>query len=242
VEVFHLNNVQLDLAYDAVNTMVAVKPNQKLQQERDKAANLYKSMHNFLEMSGVAVEPLTEADLVKYSLPQLEKEMESILKTTLKTIVKFSSSELGRVVIVERESDHKYSTGDVAKFLNTTIQTVHNWIRNGRIHGVDKPTEKFQQVRIPETAKYKTASGEWVLIKEFAEIYKKSSISKPDTANKNVLSELIENLQFFQNKYNGTYEEVFGGVDLSTLSNKDRSHAMEWKFLKDEIDKRNNVT
>ncbi|MED4972120.1 MULTISPECIES: helix-turn-helix domain-containing protein [Geobacillus thermoleovorans group] len=118
-----------------------------------------------------------------------------------------------------------YKTSEVAKFMGVTVVTVNNWIKEGRIKGVIKEG-KHAHAKIPETAIYITSSNEAITIKEIANLYQQEQKQRlMQTAEHD---ELLETIQFFSQKYGGTYTETLAKKDV--LTPQEERDASEWKY------------
>lgn len=128
-----------------------------------------------------------------------------------------------------------YTTGDIARFFGVTVATVNNWINENRLTGVEKRV-RFKQARIPETAIYKSITGETMIIKEAAEIYKteqqRTSIRSLTPTQE--LQELLNEIIFFEKKYEGELKNTLAKKEKLTPA--EERDAAEWKHLLHEIE------
>lgn len=127
-------------------------------------------------------------------------------------------------------SNKKYTTGDIARFFGVSVATINNWIHKGRIVGVEKG-ERFKQARIPEDAIYLSTTGENITIKEASELYQtelERTSLRPTTAIEE-MKELIDAIYHYEQKYNGTYEEVV--VTHTTMTSQQQRDFTEWQQL-----------
>ncbi|MBB5354207.1 transposase [Anoxybacillus mongoliensis] len=134
---------------------------------------------------------------------------------------------LCELVIDVGENHHltkMYKTSEVAKFMGVTVATVNNWIKEGKIKGTHK-AGKNAHAKIPETALYITSSNEVMTIKEIASLYEKEQKQHLAQAEEN---ELLETIQFFNKKYNGTYFKTLAKKDVFTP--EEQRDASEWTY------------
>lgn len=129
-------------------------------------------------------------------------------------------------VAMKPKSNKTYTTGQLTKMFGVSITTINNWIREGRFKGL-ATKEKNKQSRISENTFWESSSGEHILIKEIAEMYRKhniESISKED--EQKILKGEIE---FWENKYNGSYNETL--LNKKYKTEEELLDESEWKYL-----------
>jgi excisionase family DNA binding protein len=134
------------------------------------------------------------------------------------------------VGIEETKSSKVYSTGTVAQFFGVSVNTVHNWVKEGKLKGIEKG-ERFRHIRIPENAVHVPTFGQPVTVKEAAEAYeleRKTSSLRSLTAAEE-LRELLDSIVFYEKKYGGTFEETL--KLKGKLNFQEERDAREWKAL-----------
>lgn len=135
-------------------------------------------------------------------------------------------------VAMKPKSNITYTTGQLARIFGVSITTINNWIREGRFVGVESK-EKNKQSRISENTLWESSNGEQILIKEITELYKKLSIESVSKEEEQKI--LKDEIEFFENKYNGNYNETL-------LNKKDKTEEelldeSEWKYLLKRVKK-----
>lgn len=135
-------------------------------------------------------------------------------------------------VAMKPKSNITYTTGQLARIFGVSITTINNWIREGRFVGVESK-EKNKQSRISENTLWESSNGEQILIKEITELYKKYSIESVSKEEEQKI--LKDEIDFFENKYNGNYNETL-------LNKKDKTEEelldeSEWKYLLKRVKK-----
>lgn len=119
-----------------------------------------------------------------------------------------------------------YTTGELSKFFGVSITTINNWIHEERLIGLEAK-EKYKQSRISENTLWKSPNGELIPVKEVVKMYNQHNIA--DVSKKEEEEILMSEVRFFENKYNGTYEETLENKENITYEEqKDRS---EWLYL-----------
>lgn len=135
-------------------------------------------------------------------------------------------------VAMKPKSNITYTTGQLARIFGVSITTINNWIREGRFVGVSTK-EKNKQSRISENTLWESSNGEQILIKEIANMYKKNNIESVSKEEEQKI--LKDEIKFFENKYNGNYNETL-------LIKKDKTEEelldeSEWKYLLKRVQK-----
>jgi len=209
-------------ALSAVLDLVKKAP----QEMDDRIPLVAKALANYVEKS-----PLGNRDLLREVDGLLvRRDPRSALQRVLAHMVEMGASEEPAV--------RKYTTGEVARFFGVSIQTIHNWIAQGRFKGIPK-RERGKQFRIPETAVYVSPFGEPISVAEAAEMYarqqKRLGLDKPMT-DEEELAILRREAAYFEQKYGGSYEETLGRrTDLTPEEERD---AEEWLSLIRSIERR----
>lgn len=153
----------------------------------------------------------------------------SSMKHVFETLIKYNKCNVLEAPVIH------YTTGEISKFFGVSITTIHNWIEEGRLTGVDK-YERNKQVRIASNAVWKAQNGTEYTISEIVRMYneeqdKLKAITK-GRRNKQLKTDLdyiLDDIKFFESKYNGTYENTLKGKENRTYEEDRDAH--EWSFL-----------
>lgn len=121
-----------------------------------------------------------------------------------------------------------YSTTEIAETFGVSVQTVHNWVENGKLSGVEKVEGKH--LRIPETAIFIGNKGKSFSIKEKFQEYN-AMIEESNVTISEEIKILEETIQFFVNKY-GSISELQNKIDKSDFEIRDLN---EWVYLLDRL-------
>jgi len=192
----------------------------------DRMPLVVKALANYIEKS-----PLGNRALLKEVDGLLaRRDPRSALQRVLEHMVEIGTSN--------EQAVRKYTTGDVARFFGVSIQTIHNWIAQGRFKGLPQRS-RGKQFRIPETAVYASPFGEPISVAEAAEMYaqqqKRLGLDKPMT-DEEELAELRKMIAHFEQKYGGSYEDTLGRrTDLTFEEERD---AEEWLWLVQSVERR----
>lgn len=196
-------------------------------QQDERMSLVVKALANYIEKSSLGNRDfLKEVDglLVRH-------DPRSALQQVLMHMVMVGTSDEPAV--------RKYTTGEVARFFGVSIQTIHNWIVQGRFKGVPERARDNQQYRIPETAVYVSPSGKPITVNEAAELYAQEQVrlecDKPITPEEE-LAELLKDLAFYESKYGGAYEDTLG--KRANLSPEEERDAALWASLIRMIERR----
>jgi hypothetical protein len=131
------------------------------------------------------------------------------------------------------EESRMYTTGQLAKFFGVSVQTINQWIAQGRIQPVIKEGP-FKHARIPETATYTTSLGEVLTIADIVDMYEEEIKTKqlnPDATEEDVLEDLRQTNAFFEQKYNGSFEETLGRKLVSEMTDQEQRDHDEWEYV-----------
>ncbi|MCD9020786.1 helix-turn-helix domain-containing protein [Cohnella silvisoli] len=124
----------------------------------------------------------------------------------------------------KQKSNIVYSTTDLSRYTGTTVQTINNWVRDGRIEGVIRHGR--EHLRIPEDAVVMFPNGNRVpvsVLKQNWENENEEPVVDEFTYLKNSIQELSE-------KYDGrSFEEVFGSKTILELTPGEDTDASVWK-------------
>lgn len=119
-----------------------------------------------------------------------------------------------------------YTTGQLAKFFGVSITTINNWIKEGRLIGIPQ-RDKHKQARIPEYAMWKSSNGDLMTVQEVIEMYNTQNVQQ--ASKEEEIKDIKASIEFFERKYNGSYEEAFREKEHKTEEElRDES---EWKYL-----------
>ncbi len=150
--------------------------------------------------------------------------------------IRQSVSRLMSYVIEVATDENKfvvqYTTGQMAKFMGVSVQTINNWIHEGRFLGVEKK-EKNKQARIPENAIFISSAGERIPVQELVEMYneqlKKQNADFGKLMYSQQLTEISKEIGWFEEKYGGDYQATLGAK--KTLTSEEERDAAEWRYL-----------
>jgi hypothetical protein len=120
----------------------------------------------------------------------------------------------------------RYTTSQLAKIFGVSITSINNWIDENRFIGINR-TKKNKHIRIPENTIWISTNGETKTIKTVAEEYENKYT--PDYSHKDEKKAVEESINFFENKYNGKYEDTL--MKCKTKSNENLRDESEWKYL-----------
>jgi len=192
----------------------------------DRIPLVVKALTNYIEKSSLG----NRALLKEVDGLLARRDPRSALQRVLEHMVEIGTSNVQAV--------RKYTTGDVARFFGVSIQTIHNWIAQGRFKGLPQRSHG-KQFRIPETSVYASPFGEPISVAEAAEMYaqqqKRLGLDKPMT-DEEELAILRKEAAYFEQKYGGSYEETLGSrADLTPEEERD---VEEWLSLIRSIERR----
>nr|WP_286674443.1 helix-turn-helix domain-containing protein [Clostridium sp. ZBS14] len=125
------------------------------------------------------------------------------------------------------EEEINYTTGELSKYFGVSITAINKWIDQGRFIGVER-LEKNKQVRISENTLWKSRKGNTIPVKQIVETYIEETSS-----NKERISAMKECIKFFENKYGGSFENVY--KNKKDISPEDEANFREWEYLLSEI-------
>lgn len=181
---------------------------------------LFKIISNYLENTSELRDKLKD---INESIFSDEYKMQ----TYSKIIIEYMAD-----VAMKPKSNITYTTGQLARIFGVSITTINNWIREGRFVGVESK-EKNKQSRISENTLWESSNGEQILIKEITELYEKHKVENVSKEEEQKI--LKDEIEFFENKYNGKYNETL-------LNKKDKTEEelldeSEWKYLLKRVKK-----
>lgn len=192
----------------------------------DRMPLVVKALANYIEKS-----PVGNRSILKEVDDFLaRREPRIALQRILEHMVEIGTSN--------EQAVRKYTTGEVARFFGVSIQTIHNWIDQGRFKGLPQRSRR-KQYRIPETSVYASPFGETILVAEAAEMYaqqqKRLRLDKPMT-DEEELAILRKEAAYFEQKYGGSYEETLGR--RANLTPEEERDVEEWLSLIRSIERR----
>lgn len=135
----------------------------------------------------------------------------------------------GHIITVateEVESGPFYTTGQLAKIFGVSITTISNWLKDGRFVGVAKP-EKFKQVRVSESAYWRTPSGQLIQIKDLVDQH--STFNQSEPTKEQEMQDIRNSIAFFEKKYGGPYEFTLAKRSIDNMEAE--RDAREWRYL-----------
>jgi len=189
------------------------------QGNEEKKRAFFKVFANYILKT--SPEALNDEKLKIFDNHNYEYNKEEIEKLLLH-IVKVGAEEL--------DYGKSYRTSDLAKFFGVSVQTIHNWIEQGRFIGIEKP-EKFKHVRISENVVYVSPSGGRIPIHQIAKTYQEEQKNTPirKLSKAEEIKEIVDTIVFYEKKYGGPYEDTLGvKEELATMESRD---AHEWRYL-----------
>ncbi len=167
---------------------------------------------------------ITENELLQV-VTKVFSENEKIISNSKESCKKITKDLLTELKGFFIENTIKYTTGEVAKAIGVSIQTIHNWINSGKITGIEK--EENKQIRIPETAIYSGTKGAIITIKEIMDEYNKSL----NTSDDDYLKELQRQAD--------SYSKKFVNIDLlrkkENKTDVEERILSEWEYCLNEI-------
>ncbi|RHW39079.1 hypothetical protein D1B31_14065 [Neobacillus notoginsengisoli] len=191
--------------------------------------SIYKSLANVQTVVGASNDKIS---------PFIYREKtEDLSREQLENAV---ASLLTQVILAGAKTDFAidearwYRTSDFADAMGVTLATVSNWIKDGRLIGVEKKG-KGKHAQIPETATYFSVTREKFKVQEIMENFYKTinNYNELPAADENEEYERI-NAHFIK-KYKGTFEETLGIKEqLDRQEARDRA---EWEFVLKEMGK-----
>lgn len=118
-----------------------------------------------------------------------------------------------------------YTAEDIGRFFGVSIQTINDWIHQGRILG-SKDSD-----RIPDTAIYVSSTGQRLTMKEAAGLYdlETQRTTIQPLISEQELQEMLKDISFFEKKYGGRYDETLARKDNLTF--EEERDSIEWKYL-----------
>ena len=187
-------------------------PSELFESERGRA--LFKAMANFI------IPRCTQGK-------RLERFSEDVFSN--RKLLEEASSELINIILLNEANIKTYTTGEVAEYIGVSIQTIHDWIKSGKLVGATRGGEQ-QQWRIPETAIVKGLKGKTVDLKTI--ITEVNQVQDDNKISREIEIKIIqEELKYFQDKYE-TAEVLMDKKDKTDLENRD---LQEWTYLNNRL-------
>lgn len=158
---------------------------------------------------------------------------ESILRNNTEMIQSLSEMLKHMVVVATENNSLKcYTTGELSKFFGVSITSINNWINEGRFIGIQRSTRN-KQVRIPENSMWRSSNGELISIKDVIEMWDKEHSNRLNLNKDDELAALKNEINFFEKKYGGSYEQTLKLKNEPTES--ELLDKEEWKYLLQRI-------
>lgn len=205
---------KLPLVFDTLNT--------------EQLSSLYKSLMNVqTALSSIYnITPFTYRERVeKLSKEEMEKVVSDLM---LQIIESGSRTDLLANYIEPR----LYRTKEFADAMGVTQATISNWIKEGRLIGVEKKS-KGSHAMIPETATYFSITHQKFSVKEIMESYNKMLMEREELPEEDSIDVYNRINARFIDKYQGTYFETLGS--LETLDDEQERDAAEWEYVLEEL-------
>ncbi len=186
----------------------------------DEGALFYKIFTNFITKSS----PIKKVNFKESSIRN-SKEMVNNLSEMLKYVV---------AVAADGASQKIYTTGQLSKYFGVSITSINNWVNEDRFIGIER-TARNKQIRIPESTMWRSANGELISVKEIIEMWSNEH-SKRDSITKNEELIYLQNeVNFFEKKYGGSYEDTLKKKEQ--LTDSEHYDKDEWEYLLKRIQK-----
>lgn len=184
----------------------------------EEGALYYKIFANFISKAN----PINEFKFDEAILRN-NNEMINSLSEILKHMVK---------VATENDSLKYHTTGQLSKFFGVSITSINNWINEGRFIGIERSTPN-KQVRIPENTMWRSSNGQLIPIKDVVEMWKKEHSNQFNLTKDDELTALNNEINFFEKKYRGSYEQTLKLKD--ELTESELLDKEEWEYLLQRI-------
>lgn len=144
---------------------------------------------------------------------------------------------LSEIAVEDQQETEWYSTGDIAKFFGVSIQTIHNWVKEGRFIGIEKDTPN-KQLRISGKTLWKAKNGRLHPVSEFVQEWEEEQ-KRTEQVSMNDGYEfdfLVDQLAKFEHKYGGDFEITLGMKSTEEMTAQEESDASLWKYLKSRVE------
>jgi len=178
----------------------------------------YKVIANYITKSN----PINEFQFDE-SILRDNTEMHNRLSEMLKHMVAVASDDY---------SLKYYTTGQLSKFFGVSITSINNWINEGRLIGIERSTRN-KQVRIPESTMWRSSNGDLIPIKDVVEMWNKENSNRLNLNKDNALTALKAEINFFEKKHGGSYEQTLKLKD--ELTESELLDKEEWEYLLQRI-------
>lgn len=179
--------------------------------QSDEGKMLFRIIVNFLANTTDLYNELKDID---ESIFSNEEEYEKYSKLIIDYMWQFTE---------EPSSVKIYTTGEMSKYFGVSVSTINNWINEGRFVGLP-PKEKNKQVRISENIKWRSSSGELMLVKDIVTDYEVEPFTEAEW-----IDNMKETVQHFEAEYGGKYEDT---LKLKVeKDHRDEANEREWMYL-----------
>ncbi|HVJ49257.1 hypothetical protein [Desulfitobacterium sp.] len=186
----------------------------------EEGALYYKILANFITKSN----PINEFKFDE-SILRNNNEMINSLSEMLKHMV---------IVATANDSLKYYTTGQLSRFFGVSITSINNWINEDRFIGIQRSTRN-KQVRIPENTMWRSSNSELIPIKDVVEMWDKEHSNRLNLNKDDELTALKKEINFFEKKYEGSYEKTLKLKNQFTES--ELLDKKEWEYLLQRISK-----
>ncbi|MDZ5473258.1 helix-turn-helix domain-containing protein [Bacillus sp. 31A1R] len=196
--------------------------------QKEQLISIYKSLANVQ----TALSSIYNSTHFTYrdSIEKLSKEeMEQVVSALVLQLIESGS----RTDLLSNYIETRlYRTKEFADAMGVTQATISNWIKEGRLIGVEKKA-KGSHVMIPETATYFNITNQRFSVKEIMESYNQMLVKRAELPEENSIDEYNRINARFIEKYKGTYFETLG--TLEALDDEQERDAAEWEYVLDEL-------
>lgn len=198
----------------------------QLQEQIDpnQAMSMFKILAQFVEnMTPSNVLPLKQQLNSNENVLVDWDETKELLQTMLKEIADIAAQE-------STTGGKTYTTGELARYFGVSITTINNWINNGKFIGVER-TEPNQQLRISENTLFHYLRDDYGPVREVVESWERQQIEMGvrEISDEEEKKEVLEEIEFFEKKYGGSYEMTLGAK--TTKTRDEYWDASAWEFL-----------
>jgi len=179
----------------------------------DEGELYYKVFANFIAKT------IPLEDYQKLALDKSTKSMQSNMSIILKHIVE---------VAADSNSQKHYTTGQLSKYFGVSITTINNWVKEGRFIGLQRKARN-KQIRIPESAIWRSNNGELISVKSIIEMWEKENAVRFNCSNEEEKAAIDAELLLLEKKYGGPYEETLKKKEQITEA--EQRDKIEWEYL-----------
>lgn len=133
------------------------------------------------------------------------------------------------VMIASEETSQKhYTTGQLSKFFGVSITSINNWIKEDRFIGVQRIIRN-KQVRIPDSAMWRSNNGELIPVKDIVNIWEKENSKQFILSKEEETSAIQDEILLLEKKYGGSYEQTL--MKKEQLTESELQDKTEWNYL-----------